>query len=165
MLYGRLFATFDVWSVCVWQCRACYSHLDCCYCCCCRCRCCFCCCSSCALRRNGKCCASRVLYRSHAENKFRLDVCSPEVIQQLVCLHRKRRTQTKNASENQCACTDNDPRDICSASRPTTIGIRAWSRVGGHVYYIFRLFFFSHCATGRNFVSLFVGGFALNGEY
>lgn len=37
-----------------------------------------------ALHRNGKCYAGRVLYRSHAENKFRLDVCSPEVIQQLV---------------------------------------------------------------------------------
>lgn len=68
-----------------------------------------------SLRRNGKCCASRVLYRSHAENKYRLDVCSPEVIQQLVCLHRKRGIESKNASENQCACTDNDPRDIYSA--------------------------------------------------
>lgn len=35
---------------------------------------------------NGKCYACSVLYRSHAETEyiyFRLDVCSPEVIQQL----------------------------------------------------------------------------------
>lgn len=73
------------------------------------------------LRRNGKCCASRVLYRSHAENKYGLDVCSPEVIQQLVCLHRKATYRNekcfrKSVSECvcACACTGNDPRDIYS---------------------------------------------------